>query len=309
MLSKQLSVHLQFLKNFNWNESKTHFFYPKGVLYHGDCLALLKQIPSKSIDVIFADPPYNIRKTKWDQFHSDIEYWNWCKSWIKECSRIIKLGGSTFIMGFSEILSKILSFSCKSFPEIHWLVWHYRNKPTLGKKDWVRSHESILHLRTSLDFNFNSDAIREPYNQHTTKYPDRAQGKSSQFQGNKKEVQWWTPDLRGAKPRDVIDIPALNNSMKEKTSHPTQKPEALLRKLLMGTINKNGIVLDPFCGSGTTSVVAEQMKLPWISCELEEDYITIITKRIHQYREHFKPLEEYLKIDLKQAQNRLKVRG
>ncbi|MHA2365705.1 MAG: DNA-methyltransferase [Candidatus Hodarchaeales archaeon] len=296
-------------KKISWDKNNKFTFLPTGILYSGDCNDLLTQIPSESIDIVFADPPYNIGKANWDEFQSEEEYLRWCKSWISECNRILKLSGSMFIMGYSEILAKVLTHLSSFFPHVRWLVWHYRNKPMLGKNDWVRSHESILHVRKSTKFIFNSNAIREPYNVHTKKYPERSQGKSSQYQGAKTETQWWSPNTKGAKPRDVIDIPALNNSMKEKTKHPTQKPEALLRKLLMGTAPKNGLILDPFAGSGTSAIVAEQMELSWVACELKIEYIEIIKKRINEFRLNPRPLNDYIKIDIKQAKNRAKVRG
>lgn len=267
-------------------------------------------MPDRSVDVIFADPPYNIGKAEWDRISSIGEYVEWCLTWLVECERVLKTSGSCFVCGYSEILAHLLVSSAEFFPNHRWLVWHYRNKPSLGKNDWVRSHESILHLRLTDTFRFNADLIREPYNKHTKQYPERPQGKRSQYQKKGSDTtHWWSPDNRGAKPRDVIDIPALNNSMKEKTSHPTQKPEALLRKLLMGTAPSDGTVVDFFLGSGTTAVVAEQLNLSWVGCEQNEEYVQLALDRVQSYLSNPVPLEKLLQTDLSQAQNRAKVRG
>lgn len=159
----------------------------------------------------------------------------------------------------------------KFFKGCKWLVWHYRNKANLGN-DWGRSHESILHLRKSTNFTMNIDDIRIPYGAHTLKYPTHPQADSSQYSKGKAKKDTWTPHPMGAKPKDVIEIPTTCNGMGEKTPHPTQKPEELLRKLLLASSNPNDIVLDPFSGSGTTIVVAEQLGRKWIGCDRNQQY-------------------------------------
>ena len=267
-------------------------------------------LPGKSLDVVFADPPYNIGKAEWDNFSNLEEYVKWSQNWILELYPILKDTGSLFVMGFSEILALIQAAVVSKFKSCRWLIWHYKNKPNLSKSDWVRSHESILHLRKTNDFFFDSDKIRDPYNVHTRKYPERSQGKSSQYgKKNDHDPHLWNPNARGAKPRDVIDIPAINNVMKEKTPHPAQKPEALLRKLLLGTCPQGGTVFDPFGGSGTTYIVAEQARLFWIGSEISVEYARIIEDRLRSYLRDPKPLEHWLNLDQQRAYNRQKVRG
>lgn len=310
------SEELQFPDIFQNSDLPPIFESPRGKLFQVDCLELLKSIKDGSVNVIFADPPYNIKKAHWDTFESEETYLDWMKSWITECHRILANNGSLFVMGFSESLADIKVLIAKDlFPNIRWLIWHYRNKPNLSNKDWVRSHEAILHLRKQKNFYFDSDAIRDPYNKHTRTYPERAQGKSSQFgtKATKKKIHddpvTWAPIKHGAKPRDVIDIPALNNGMKESTNHPTQKPEALLRKLLMGTSRPLDIILDPFGGSGTTFIVAEQLTRFWIGSEILNEYVGIIKKRVTTYLKDPKPIEYWLQLDRKREQHRAKIRG
>src|SRR5437764_1454505 len=111
------------------------------------------------------------------------------------------------------------------FKGCKWLVWHYKNKANLGS-DWGRSHESILHFRKSKQFTSNIDDIRIPYGDHTLKYPEHPQAETSQYgNGNGSKETIWVPNPRGAKPRDVIEIPTTCNGMHEKTPQPTQTPE------------------------------------------------------------------------------------
>jgi site-specific DNA-methyltransferase (adenine-specific) len=228
-------------------------------------------LDSGTIDLIIADPPYNIKKADWDKFESQEAYIQWSLQWLKEAARVLSKTGTLYICGFSEILADLKHPSMQYFKACKWLVWYYKNKANLGY-DWGRSHESILHLRKSKKHTFNIDDVRVPYGKHTLKYPDHPQAESSQYGNGKRKNQIWTPHPRGAKPRDVIEIPTTCNGMGEKTPHPTQKPEALIRRLVLASSNEGDVVLDPFSGSGTTLVVAEQLHRKWLGCEIEADY-------------------------------------
>lgn len=161
--------------------------FPDGAVCRQDCLQFLKALPDDSVDLIFADPPYNIKKAQWDDFASQEAYISWCESWIKECSRVLRSHGTLYVCGFSEILADLKRPAMQFFARCRWLVWYYDNKANLGK-DWGRSHESILCLRKSKNFIFNLDDVRVPYNAHTLRYPQRAQGESSQFSQNASAV-------------------------------------------------------------------------------------------------------------------------
>ncbi len=251
-----------------------------GKLYNDDALDLLMSLENESVDLIFADPPYNIKKAEWDTFSSQKEYVDWSMNWITEASRVLKSSGSLYICGFSEILADIKWSASHLFKGCKWLVWFYRNKGNLGN-DWGRSHESILHFRKSKKFTFNIDPIRIPYNEHTLKYPKRSQGESSQFsKGNKEKKYVWEPNPLGAKPKDVLEIPTISNSSWEKYAHETQKPVELLRKIILSSSNDLDLVLDPFGGSGTTFAVAEAYNRRWIGSELNLDYCKVIISRI-----------------------------
>lgn len=267
--------------------------HDNGVLVNGDCIEMFKGINSSTIDVIFADPPYNIKKADWDNFESQEAYIKWSIKWIKEASRVLKDNGMLYICGFSEILADLKHPSMKYFDNCKWLVWYYQNKANLGK-DWGRSHESLLCFRKSKTFTMNIDDVRIPYSGHTLKYPERAQGETSQFNhGNEKST--WIPNPLGAKPKDVIELPTTCNGMKEKTKHPTQKPEALLRKIIMASSNENEIILDPFSGSGTTCVVSEQLNRNWIGFDMNPEYNSWAINRIQTVQRKTK--EEWIKYD------------
>lgn len=189
------------------------------------------------------------------------------------------------------------------FRGCRWLVWHYKNKANLGS-DWGRSHESILHFRKSESFTLNIDDIRIPYGRHTLKYPEHPQAETSQYGDGKKRV--WRPNPRGAKPKDVIEIPTTCNGMHEKTPHPTQKPEELLRKVVLASSKPGDLVIDPFLGSGTTAVVAEQLGRKWVGCDLSLEYCRWAAERIELVENW--PVEKWIEYDLENARRRRSIR-
>jgi site-specific DNA-methyltransferase (adenine-specific) len=266
---------------------------------------LLKQIKSETIDIIFADPPYNIKKADWDKFESQEQYIEWSMLWIKEAARILKTTGSLYICGFSEILADIKHPSMQYFNGCKWLVWSYKNKANLSN-GWGRSHESILHLRKSKDYRINVDSVRVPYGTHTLKYPEHPQAETSQYGNGKKRTEYWTPHPAGAKPKDVFEIPVICNGMQEKTPHPTQKPEELLRKILLASSNDGDIVLDPFSGAGTTVVVAEQLKRKWVGCDVSDEYNSWAIKRLENVV--YRSIEDWINFDRASAKRRESIR-
>ena len=261
-------------ERYEKNEDKDFslvYKHANGSLFEGDSIEWLKSLPGESVDLIFADPPYNIKKADWDKFESQEKYIHWSMQWISEAHRVLKKEGTLYICGFSEILADIKHPAMRYFTSCRWLVWHYKNKANLGS-DWGRSHESILHLRKGKKHNFNVDDVRIPYGGHTLKYPAHPQAESSQYGNSGKRKDVWTPNPMGAKPRDVLEVPTTCNGMGEKTKHPTQKPEELLRKFVLASSKPGDLVIDPFSGSGTTVVVAEQLQRRWLGCDLNSEY-------------------------------------
>ncbi|SEC27711.1 DNA-methyltransferase [Arthrobacter woluwensis] len=245
---------------------------PEGTIFQGDSIAWLKSLETGSINMIFADPPYNIKKADWDTFESQEAYIAWSMQWIVEASRVLTPKGSLYICGFSEILADLKHPASKHFAACRWLVWHYKNKANLGN-DWGRSHESILHFRKSKSQRLvEIDYVRIPYGAHTLRYPGHPQADSSAFGKGQEKRADWTPHPMGAKPKDVIEVPTTCNGMNEKTPHPTQKPEELVRKFIFAGSAVGDVVLDPFSGSGTTAVVAAQLGRKFLTCDLSAEY-------------------------------------
>ena len=273
-------LQLEFSIRSNYLIKKKPFFETDlGKLYNLDVMEFFKTIQDESVNLIFADPPYNIKKAEWDTFQSQKQYVDWSMTWIKEAHRVLKPNGTLYICGFSEILADIKWAASHLFKGCKWLVWFYRNKANLGN-DWGRSHESILHFRKSKEFIFNLDEARIPYNQHTLKYPSHPQAETSQYNNGNGKKYIWKPHPKGAKPKDVLEIPTLSNGSWEKTPHITQKPIELVKKIVLSSSNEFDTIVDPFGGSGTSYAVAEAFNRKWLGTELEQNFCKIIKERI-----------------------------
>jgi len=247
----------------NSSRLQQYYDHPNGQLWYGDSIEWLKNIQTGSIDLIFADPPYNIKKADWDNFESQEQYIEWSMKWISEAARILKKSGSLYICGFSEILADLKHPSSQYFKSCRWIVWHYKNKANLGK-DWGRSHESMLLFRKSKNFTFNIDEVRNPYGEHTLKYPSHPQAKTSQFGKNG------------------------------------------VRKIILASSNENDIVLDPFCGSGTTPTCAEQLRRKWKACDISTEYLDWAANRIELIEDW--PIDKWKKYDFDNLKRRKSIR-
>jgi site-specific DNA-methyltransferase (adenine-specific) len=286
-------------------EFQLKYKHSHGHLYQGDSIAWLTSLVSESVDLIFADPPYNLNKAEWDSFESQEDYVNWSLQWICQAARVLKPTGSLYVCGFSETLADLKHPASQYFKGCRWLVWHYKNKANLGN-DWGRSHESIIHFRKSAAVKLNLDDVRIPYGIHTLKYPSHPQADTSLY-GNGRKRDRWLPHPKGAKPKDVIDIPTTCNGMGETTPHPTQKPEELVRKFVLASSQPGDLVIDPFSGSGTTVVVAEQLGRRWMGCDLNAEYHQWAIARLETVR-RLTP-EEWIALDRSNAQRRESIRS
>lgn len=285
---------------------QVYYSHPNGKIWFGDSIKWLTNcVQPESVDLIFADPPYNIKKAEWDTFESQKAYIEWSVQWIEAASKALKPEGTLYICGFSEILADLKFPAMNYFKGCRWIIWHYKNKANLGS-DWGRSHESILHLRKTKKFTFNINDIRIPYSEHTLKYPSHPQAITSQFGKEDNNGHVWHPNPDGAKPKDVLDIPTTCNGMHEKTSHATQKPEELLRKIILASSNEGDVILDPFLGSGTTAVCAEQLNRKWLGCDITAEYLTWAVERLELVEEW--SIEKWKKYDFENLKRRNSIR-
>lgn len=228
----------------------------------GDAISLMREIPSESVDLIIADPPYNLGKDYGNS--SDIksfdEYLEFTRGWLAEATRVLSPIGTIYVfMGVRlisyvyDIMDRELGLNFNS-----WIVWHYTQG--LGKtKGFSPRHDDVLMFTKSAKFIFNLDDIRIPQ-----KY----------FRERN--------NMRGANPGDVWEFSHVHYSNPNRQPHPTQKPEGIIERMVLASTNRNGTVLDPFAGSGTTLRVCQQLERQATGIELNEDYVDVISARLSE---------------------------
>ena len=247
--------------------------FKKNSITQGDSLELLKKIPDKSIDLVFADPPYNLQlrdtlyrpdqttveavTNDWDKFDTYQVYDEFCLVWLKECKRVLKDGGALWVIGsYHNILRLGTSIQNLGFWILNDIIWHKTNPmPNFRGTRFTNAHETLLWCTTS----------------RKAKYTFNYQNLKELNEGKQMRSDWHIPICAG-KERLRED----NNQR----SHPTQKPEALLYRIMVSSTHKGDTVLDPFLGSGTTAVMAKKLQRNFIGFEQDADYIKLAKKRL-----------------------------
>ncbi len=249
----------------------------KVVLYPGDCLDLLKQIPDNKIQLIVTSPPYNIGK-KYEKKTSLDRYLSFQESVIRECARTLSLNGSIcWEVGNYVDKGEVVPLDAVLYPIFKSLglklrnrvIWHFEHGLHCSKRLSGR-YESVLWFTKSDDYVFNLDPIRVPQ-----KYPQK-----KYFKGPKKGQLSCNP--LGKNPGDLWDIPNVKNNHVEKTQHPCQFPVELIERLVLALTKKDDLVFDPFMGTGTTAVAALLHQRKPIGAEIMAEYIQISKKRIKE---------------------------
>lgn len=255
---------------------------------------------AEKFDVVIADPPYNIGKDFGnDSDHRSVpEYVDWAKQWLAVCFDRLADNGVIYVYGFSEILAHI----AVQYPidKQRWLVWHYTNKTVPSSKFWQRSHESILCLWKNKRPNLNINAIREKYTDSYKRCIGKTRRETKGRYSRNGRATIYNGHENGALPRDVIKIPALAGGAGKRErwfackdcgnrlfspaeisehsghniiQHPTQKPMALTKRLLLSV--KEGSALIPFAGSGSECVVAKQLGFSFFATEINRDFVSL----------------------------------
>jgi site-specific DNA-methyltransferase (adenine-specific) len=257
-------------------------------LHHGDCVEGLEKLPAGSIDLVFADPPFNIgyEYDVYDDRREAEHYLDWSRRWGGEVVRVLKPTGTFWLAIGDEYAAELklifqneLGLTCRS-----WVIWYY----TFGvscKKKFSRSHAHLFHfVRDSKSFTFNADTIKVPSARQLVyadaradprgRLPDdtwvlRPQDLPSGFQPN--EDTWYFSRVCG--------------TFKERAGwHGCQMPEQLLGRIIRVCSNPGDIVLDPFGGSGTTLAVAKKLGRRWLGFELSPEYAAQIQTRLDRAR-------------------------
>lgn len=233
------------------------------MIYLGDSLEILPTLKANSINMIFADPPYflsngglsirsgkvvSVDKGEWDKKENYEDTSNFTLNWLRECYRLLKSSGTIWVSGTHHNIFEVEHNLKKcGFTIINIIIWHKEDPPPLIYKNKFRfSYEFIIWARKGRSHYFNYDLM---------------------FGLKKREME------------DVWKMSAVKMNEKKYGYHPTQKPEQLLRRIILCSTNEGDVVLDPFLGSGTTTYVAKQLRRNYIGIEKEKKYFEIAKAR------------------------------
>ena len=235
-------------------------------LIHDDALEAIKEIDSDTIDLAFADPPYNIGK----KFASDKgkekrngEYIDWCKEWIAQIKRVLKPNGSFYLMAATQYMPYLDIYCRDHFTILNRIVWFYDSSGRQAKTKFGSRYEPILlSVMDENDYTFN-------YEDTTVTAKTGAERELIDYRKDPPE-----PYNTEKNPGNVWEFPRVRYRMPEYIDdHPSQKPELLLERIVLASSNPGDVVLDPFSGTFTTSAVCGKLRRNSISIEIEEEYI------------------------------------
>ena len=243
-------------------------------ILNGDSLEILKKIPDNTFDLIFADPPYNLQIGKtlkrpddsrvngvndlWDQFKNFEQYDRFCKTWLKECKRILKNDGSIWVIGSYHNIFRIgYLLQNLNYWILNDVIWRKNNPmPNFKGTRFTNAHETLIWA---------------------------AKNKKSKYTFNYQSLKCLNDDLQM---RSDWSFPICSGKERLKKNgkkvHSTQKPEALLHRIILATTNKDDIVFDPFLGTGTTAVVAKKLGRKYFGIEKNKKYFEAANERINQ---------------------------
>ncbi len=247
----------------------------------GDAIEVMSALPIASVDLVIADPPYNLGKDYGN--NRDLKAWHeyeqFTDAWIRQAIRILKPTGSIYVFMGVRFISKLFTLLEEKHGLLFnsWITWHYTQG--MGRKvGFSPRHEDILFFNKTRDFTFNLDAVRVPQKYYRQRN-----------------------NMAGANPSDVWQFSHVHYCSAERVEHPTQKPEALMERVIRASSNPDDLVLDPFVGSGTTSRVAAFLGRRWIGIDINPDYIALARNRIGQAGESldsFDPRVDRTPLDL-----------
>lgn len=255
---------------------------PLNQILQGNCIELLNSLPEKSVDLIFADPPYNLQlqtdlwrpdqtqvdavDDAWDQFESFAEYDAFTTAWLTAARRVLKDEGAIWVIGSYHNIFRVGKIMMDlGYWILNDVIWHKTNPmPNFRGTRFTNATETLIWAKKSEDqkrYTFNYQAMKR-------------------FNGDKQMQNVWFIPLCTGSERLKVD---------GKKAHSTQKPEALLYRVLMATSKPGDVILDPFFGSGTTGAVAKKLQRHYIGLELEADYVAVAEERLAHIQTDFLP--------------------
>jgi site-specific DNA-methyltransferase (adenine-specific) len=242
------------------------------ILFGDTLIALKNEVKDNSVDLIFVDPPYNIGKNfsgKIDKWEKDEDYISWCYEWIDLCIKKLKPSGSFYVMTSTQFMPFFDIYIREKIDILSRIVWSYDSSGVQAKNYYGSLYEPILFcVKDQKNYTFNANDI-------LVEAKTGAKRKLIDYRKN-------PPQIYNSQkvPGNVWEFSRVRYRMDEYENHPTQKPVALLERIIKASSNEGDVVLDPFSGSFTTSFVAKKLGRKSIGIELQEEYIKIGLRRL-----------------------------
>lgn len=261
-------------------KQKPYFSKNNFVLYENDSIEFLQYIPENSVDMIFADPPYNlsnggftvhagkrvsVNKGSWDESKGVEADFSFHIRWLEECYRVLKPNGTIWVSGtYHSIYQCGYALQLLGYKILNDITWFKPNaSPNLSGRYFTASHETLLWAR------------KDPKGKHIFNYQDMKNGNWHNNDFIKKE---------GKQMRSVWAIGSPKSEEKKFGKHPTQKPVALLDRIVLSSTNKGDVIIDPFTGSSTTGLSAAKFGRKFIGIDLDIEYLKLSVKRLKEQR-------------------------
>ncbi len=241
-------------------------------IWHGDAMEVLRDIEDDSCALIFADPPYNIGKRfngSTDRWPSDEAYVEWCRGWLELCVAKLTPNGSLYLMASTQSMPFLDIYLRRRLSVLSRIVWHYDSSGMQARKYFGSLWEPILHcVRDASDYVFNADDIKVA----------ARTGSERKLIDYRKPV----PTVYSSEkvPGNAWYFARVRYRMDEYEEHPSQKPEALLERIIRASSNEGDLVLDPFAGTFTSSAVAQRLGRRSVGIELDEQYVGVGLRRL-----------------------------
>lgn len=261
---------------------QTEFTCETATIFHGDCREVLASLPDGSVDLVFADPPYNIGKQFGDfkdAWPSDAEYAEWCAEWLELCIQKLSANGSMYVMTSTQAMPYLDLWIRERLTVMSRIVWHYDSSGVQARKYFGSLYEPILFcVKNPKSYTFNAAEIEV----------EARTGAVRKLIDYRKEVP--TPYKNTKVPGNAWYIPRVRYRMAEYEDHPSQKPEALMDRIIRASSNPGDMVLDPFAGTFTTCAVAQTLGRRTIGIEAQAEYVKIGLRRL-KIATHFEGTE------------------
>jgi DNA modification methylase len=252
-------------------------------IIQADAQETLRILPPGLAQAVIADPPYyRVVNASWDnQWASQDDYLDWTLAWVDAAMRVLRNDGLLFLFGQrgkrEHVFIHVASALCRQFQYHDTVIWDRVVGYNTRRESFDPALEEILVLRKSDSVKFHKARLRIPYP------PDMIERYA-------RDKRYTDPTARrrhleqGKYYRNILSVPSLRGSSREKCGHPTQKPVALIKDLVLASTNLGDIVLDPFFGSGTTGVTADSLGRRWLGIEQDPRYVKMAEQRLAQGR-------------------------